>query len=263
MANTNINLKYGAKENLPAIENGQLLFTTDEGAIYLDVNGERINLYKTLIAAATQVGTDAQDDVDTLTAAIGTPETGKTIVEMIADVKKLITGEGESPDDQTLTQKVAKNAADIATNAAAIAKLTATSGEGSIADTVTKELAKALIPEDANEALDTLGEIAAWIQGHPDDVATMNASIAANKTAIDELKTALGVTITPPEGGDGPGTETPIVSVADTVKAAIEELDVTDVAEDGKYVSAVAEVDGKIQVTRADLPAMELAWGTF
>lgn len=32
-------------------------------------------------------------------------------------------------------------------------------------------------------------------------------------------------------------------------------LDVEDSAESGKYVSAVAEVDGKIQVTRADLPA--------
>lgn len=32
-------------------------------------------------------------------------------------------------------------------------------------------------------------------------------------------------------------------------------LDVEDTAQSGKYVSAVAEVDGKIQVTRADLPA--------
>ena len=32
-------------------------------------------------------------------------------------------------------------------------------------------------------------------------------------------------------------------------------LDVEDTAQEGKYVSAVAEVDGKIQVTRADLPA--------
>ena len=32
-------------------------------------------------------------------------------------------------------------------------------------------------------------------------------------------------------------------------------LDVEDTAESGKYVSAVAEVDGKIQVTRANLPA--------
>lgn len=35
----------------------------------------------------------------------------------------------------------------------------------------------------------------------------------------------------------------------------IEALDVDDIAENGKYVSAVSEVDGKIVVTRADLPA--------
>lgn len=40
-------------------------------------------------------------------------------------------------------------------------------------------------------------------------------------------------------------------------------LDVADAAQEGKYVSAVAEVDGKIQVTRADLPvAATLVEGT-
>lgn len=40
-----------------------------------------------------------------------------------------------------------------------------------------EELAAQLIPESAQESLDTLAEIAAWIQEHPDDVATMNAAI--------------------------------------------------------------------------------------
>lgn len=46
--------------------------------------------------------------------------------------------------------------------------------------------------------------------------------------------------------------ETNAKSYADGLIAA---LDVEDTAQSGKYVSAVAEVDGKIQVTRADLPA--------
>lgn len=41
-----------------------------------------------------------------------------------------------------------------------------------------EELAAQLIPESAQESLDTLAEIAAWIQEHPDDAATMNAAIA-------------------------------------------------------------------------------------
>ena len=40
-----------------------------------------------------------------------------------------------------------------------------------------EELTAQLIPESAQESLDTLAEIAAWIQEHPDDAATMNAAI--------------------------------------------------------------------------------------
>lgn len=54
-----------------------------------------------------------------------------------------------------------------------------------------EELAAQLIPENAKEALDTLKEIAEWIQAHPDDVTAMNASIAANTKAVeDEAKRA-------------------------------------------------------------------------
>ena len=50
-----------------------------------------------------------------------------------------------------------------------------------------EELAAQLIPENADEARDTLAEIAAWIQSHPGDAATMNAAISALQT-----KTTLG-----------------------------------------------------------------------
>ena len=42
--------------------------------------------------------------------------------------------------------------------------------------TVVEEL---LIPENAKESLDTLEEISAWIQNHPEDAASMNAKIVA------------------------------------------------------------------------------------
>lgn len=47
-----------------------------------------------------------------------------------------------------------------------------------------EELAKQLIPEGAQESLDTLQEIAAWIQAHPKDAADMNTAISNNATAI-------------------------------------------------------------------------------
>ena len=49
------------------------------------------------------------------------------------------------------------------------------------------ELAKQLIPEEAQESMDTLAEIAAWIQSHPGDAATMNQAIQKNVTDIASL----------------------------------------------------------------------------
>ena len=40
-----------------------------------------------------------------------------------------------------------------------------------------EELAAQLIPEGAQESLDTLTEIANWIQEHPDDASAMNTAI--------------------------------------------------------------------------------------
>ena len=48
-----------------------------------------------------------------------------------------------------------------------------------------EELAAQLIAENAAEALDSLQEIAAWIQAHPGDAATMNAAIEALQAKVD------------------------------------------------------------------------------
>ena len=55
-----------------------------------------------------------------------------------------------------------------------------------------EELAAQLIPSNADEALDTLQEIASWIQAHPGDAATMNAAITAlqNKTLLGKTRVA-------------------------------------------------------------------------
>ena len=46
-----------------------------------------------------------------------------------------------------------------------------------IKDIATSALTEALIPDNAVESMDTLQEIAAWIQAHPGDAATMNTNI--------------------------------------------------------------------------------------
>lgn len=55
----------------------------------------------------------------------------------------------------------------------------------SIRTIANEELAAQLIPESAKESLDTLAEIAAWIQEHPDDASAMNAAIEALQTKVD------------------------------------------------------------------------------
>lgn len=50
-----------------------------------------------------------------------------------------------------------------------------------------EELAKQLIPENAKESLDTLAELAAWIQDHPDDVTAINKAISDLEALVGEL----------------------------------------------------------------------------
>lgn len=51
-----------------------------------------------------------------------------------------------------------------------------------------EELTKQLIPEGAQESLNTLTEIAQWIQDHPDDAAAMNTAIAK----LNEIAAGIG-----------------------------------------------------------------------
>lgn len=69
-----------------------------------------------------------------------------------------------------------------------------------------EELAKQLIAEGAAESLDTLAEIAAWIQSHPEDASAMNK-------AIEDLEALVGVL---PEGV----TATDVVGYAQEAVAA-------------------------------------------
>ena len=68
---------------------------------------------------------------------------------------------------------------------------------------------------------------------------------------------------------EGDKVASQIASLAKSIKAAaktaddaIKALDVTDTAVEGKYVSAVSEEDGKITVTRADLPTLSVKTGS-
>lgn len=124
---------------------------------------DALNTYKTsndtAVAAAKKAGDDAQADVNALAGKVGTVADGKTVVQMIEEAKTAATY-----DDTALAGRVST--------------LEGSDAGKSVRTIANEELAAQLIPESAKESLDTLGEIAAWIQSHPDDAATMNAAIA-------------------------------------------------------------------------------------
>lgn len=68
-----------------------------------------------------------------------------------------------------------------------ITTLVGTDSGKSVRAIANEELAAQLIPEDAQDSLDTLAEIAAWIQSHPDDASAMNAAIAALQAILDGI----------------------------------------------------------------------------
>lgn len=116
------------------------------------------------IAAAKKAGDDAQADVDALEEKVGTVTVGKTVVQMIEDAKTAATY-----DDTEVRGLISDNADDISELNGKMTTLIGSDTGKSARTIANEELAKQLIPENADESLDTLAEIAAWIQSHPDD----------------------------------------------------------------------------------------------
>ena len=120
-----------------------------------------------------------------------------------ADLQALTTLVGTLPADATATTVVgyAKEVADKATGNAAtvgtkVDTLIGDDANKSVRTIANEELVKQLIPENADVSLDTLQEIAAWIQEHPSDASEMSAKITAlegkahehtNKAVLDDI----------------------------------------------------------------------------
>lgn len=144
---------------------------------------------KTEVEAVDEKVDAAQADVDALGEKIGTVEEGKTVVQMIEDAKTEATY-----DDTEVRGLIQDNADAIEAHKTEIdGKVTTLIGDDankSVRTIANEELAKQLIADGAKESLDTLEEIAVWIQSHPDDASAM-------AKAIDDLEALVG---TLPEG---------------------------------------------------------------
>lgn len=105
---------------------------------------------------------------------------------------------GTVAEDKTLAGMIADNAAAIAAHKTAVdgkvTTLIGTDTDKSVRTIANEELAAQLIPENAAESLDTLQEIAAWIQKHPGDAAAMNAAIEALQTKVGDKSVSAQIT---------------------------------------------------------------------
>lgn len=140
-------------------------------------------------AVAAQTAADnAKNAADAVDAKIGAVPEGSTV---IAEIQKVKDAAYNDTEVRGLIKTNADNITNLSSRADAVeGKVSTLVGEdaGKSARAIAnEELTKQLIPEGAKESLDTLQEIAAWIQNHPDDASAMNAAIAALKTKVGDI----------------------------------------------------------------------------
>ena len=219
-----------------------------------------------------------QDDVDALEGTVG------TLAQTVADNKTAVEARVEAlekdhlvaADKEALEKAIQDNADAIEAHAekvdGVVETLVGTDTGKSVRTIANEELVAQLIPTAAKESLDTLEEIAAWIQEHPEDASAMNKAIEDLTALVGTLPEGVTATTiagyvaelvaaeeTRAKGIEG-GLETRLQavetavgeggSVETQINAAIAKLDadVTSTApEAGKGVQVqVVEVDGKV-----------------
>lgn len=210
---TNYDPAGTAQTKVDALANGQVKTNTDAIAA---INDEKTGILKQAKDHADGKDAAIQAAADAASAAQTAADNAQTAADNAqTDVDALVVNDGENkgriPTLEEKVQNLITNAYDdtelrglISGNAGDIDALEGRAG--ALEDTVTtlvgddadksvrtianEELAKQLIAEGAKESLDTLTEIAAWIQSHPDDASAMNK-------AIEDLEALVG---TLPEG---------------------------------------------------------------
>ena len=223
------------------------------------------------IAAAKKAGDDAQADVDALELTVDA--LAKTVADNETDIEAKV--KAISDDYLTSTDKTALENAIQGHKDAVDAKVNTLVGDdaGKSARTIAnEELAAQLLSGKADADFKTLQDLAAWLEDHPEDVATINTNIQNLQRLVGTLPTDATATdivgyiaeavkaekdraelaekglddrLKVVEGAVGEGG-----SVATQISNAIAELDAVEKSADvdtGKGLQVeVTEVDGKI-----------------
>lgn len=212
-----------------------VLANATNDTIYVNV-GTLVDIY-TAKAGATQI----QLAIDSATREISATVVAGSI------------GTTELADDAVVTAKIADgNVTKVKLSTAVQASLDKADTAVQKADVTTGTANGTIAVQGTDVAIAGLGTAAYKAEDYY-DLAGSAAAVEAkltnyetnNDARVDALEAAIG------EGG----------SVDSQITEAIGELDVDDNEVTGKYVSAVSETDGRITVTRADLPKLE--WTTM
>lgn len=197
--------------------------------------------------------TELQGNIDALDAKVGEVAEGKTVVGMIAENTEAIEAHKTDID----------------------AKVTTLVGEDvnkSVRTIANEELAAQLLSGEADADFQTLQELAAWLEDHPEDVATINLNIvnlqkligtlpegatatdivgyiveavAVEKVRAEEAESDLDERLQAVESAVGDGG-----AVGEQIDAKIAELDAditSATVDEGKGVQVqVVEIDGKV-----------------
>ena len=192
-------------------------------------------------------------NIETLIGDAGNPDTD-SVINKVTEVIDWFK-------DVSETEKGATLISDVAANKAAIGTKTVEN---------TNSIYKRI--EDLEAKKHTVSDVTATTGKY---VSGVKVDDTGALTIKETELTAAGVAATPITAGDetvaveGDKVSTQIANLAKSIKAAaktaddaIKALDVTDTAVIGQYVSAVSETDGKITVTRADLPTLSVKTGS-
>lgn len=145
-----------------------------------------------------------RSDIDTVSGNLSTLQ--QIVTDNETDIEKKVSDLGDEIDTvagnlETLAGRVSTAEGDIDSlegrmdavedlaegNDAKIDTLIGSDTDKSVRTIANEELAAQLIAPGADESLNTLQEIAQWIQDHPGDASEMNLAIAANSDAIDAI----------------------------------------------------------------------------
>lgn len=180
-----------------------------DGSVAKAVADARAGL-ETKISAADAKAAGAKTAVDSLKTYVGTIPEDATSTDVVSYVNEKTAGFATDASLSALTKRVGTAEGKITTAEGNITSLSSRTNavEGKVTTLIgqdtgksartiaNEELTKQLIPENAKDNLNTLQEIAAWIQNHPNDASAMNAAISALKTKVGDIpKGATATTI--------------------------------------------------------------------